>query len=676
MTENERTEQRALKVRMVERLSALKGRRGKVLSEVWKTDERLKQYVKEVARWPEKHNVWEICAVVRFLEMVTKYHWHVRRAQLVIRMLETLRYQTDDGLRRITLRPVQVFMVAVPFGLVKQVKVESYDDKTGRVVASMRWRRVIRSVVWMVPRKFGKTTLIAGLGVTEFLFGPSDAEVDVVSTTGRQAKICYNMIKTAMMDLVRNDVMLQDVKLRFNRESMFYENPLDGAQRVNVFGDNPDALNGLKPSMAIEDESASMADTASKSGNESRNTLESGQGPRLEPLSFQITTASKYVNGPFARSLIGIKDVLSGKSENDQLFAMLFCPDVDDEDGDPATWRKCHPMLGETVQADYYEREWQRCKDDATYLNEFRTKLLNVFDVGMQQAWISGQTVGRLMVKWNPLDMPFGSGVKAMVAVDLAKKWDFTAVSVAIYREDIRQIWVHTKCFLPDGSRVWVIPKNAANDGGYEDTSAANYGGYGDTVGDVEVFDNEGGPSVWKEDDEHVWMQERPMDGKIYSGHPNAGLYAHWIESGEIVLTHGTVVDYDVVAEYIWDVAQHLEVVKIGYDDYKWNEFANYLARRGGSDPLVAFGQTYGDFTSPTIFFERGVERGDILLAESEVVRWAFDNAILDVDSRGNVKPMKVGDFRRIDPVITSVMACGLWSDLGHTRHTRNNFEE
>lgn len=662
MTENERTEQRALKVRMVERLQGMKFGRTKALREVWRTDDRLKQYVKEVAKNPESHNVWEICAVVRFLEMVPKYHWHIRRAQLVIRMLETLRYSTDNGLRRITLRPVQVFMVAVPFGLVQRVKVEVSDERTGRVTNELRWRRVVRSVVWMVPRKFGKTTLIAGLGVTEFLFGPSDAEVDVVSTTGRQAKICYNMIKTAMMDLVRNDVLLQDLKLRFNRESMFYENPLDGAQRVNVFGDNPDALNGLKPSMAIEDESASMADTAGKSGNESRNTLESGQGPRLEPLSFQITTASKYVNGPFARSLVGIKDVLSGKAENDQLFAMLFCPDVDDEDGDPATWRKCHPMLGETVQADYYEREWMRCKDDATYLNEFRTKLLNVFDVGMQQSWISGQTIGRLMVKWDPMAMS-GKTVQAMVAVDLAQKWDFTAVSVAIYREDIRQIWVHTKCFLPDGSRVWVIPKNPAGETEY--------------TNDAETMSEDVcGASVWKTDDEHIWMQERPMDGKIYSGHPNAGLYAHWIESGEITLTHGTVVDYDVVAEYIWEISQRLEVIKIGYDDYKWGEFANYLARRGGSDALVAFGQTYGDFTSPTIFFERGVERGDILMAESEVVKWAFDNAILDVDSRSNVKPMKVGDFRRIDPVITSVMACGLWSDLGHTRHTRNNFED
>ena len=355
MTEEEKRELRALKVAKVEDLRGWVKKRTRKIKAVWATDERLKTYVMEVARCPERHNVWEICAVVRFFELLEKYEWHEKRAKLQINMQERLRHRTDDGLREIRLQPVQAFMVAVPFGIVRKVDVRGKHGERRRAV-----RRVIRSVVWMVPRKFGKTTIISGFGVTEFFFGPYDAEVDVVSTTGRQAKICYNMIKLSMMDLVSREPSLQGVRLMYNRESLFYENPLDGAAQVNVFGDNPDALNGLKPSLAIEDESASMEDTPSKAGNESRNTLESGQGPREEPLSFQITTASKYVNGPFAQSLIGIKDVLAGRSQNDAMFAMLFCPDVDDREDDPATWHKCHPMLGETVQADYYEMNAKR----------------------------------------------------------------------------------------------------------------------------------------------------------------------------------------------------------------------------------------------------------------------------------------------------------------------------
>lgn len=654
MTEAERDEERALRKMMVERIAMLIRTRSKKIRRVWATDERIKKYMQHVGKHPDEHNVWEIAAVVRFYEMLDRYEWHEKRARLVIHILETLRYKTGTALRRIALEPVQVFMVAVPFGLVKWVVRERTNDHH-QVVREKVLQRVTRQVVWMVPRKFGKTTLIAGLAVVEFFFGPYDAEVDVVSTTSKQAKICFNMIKTAMKDLVANTPELERVRLKFNREQLTYEDELDGAASVNVFADNPDALNGLKPSMAIEDESASFADTPSKSGSESRNTLESGQGTHEEPLTFQITTASKHVHGPFASSLDGYKKILAGLLMNDDVQVMLFCPDIDDKEDDPAVWHKVHPMLGRTVQSDFYEREWAKAKVDRLYLNEFRTKQLNIFDAEVSRAWIKPQTVARNMVEWDPLKMPVGSGVRAMIAVDLAQKWDFTAVTTAIYREDLRQIWTHTKYFLPDGISVWAQTEE----------DAAMYG-----------RDEDGGPTVWKTVGDTVWLEDEPFDGKIHSGHPNAGIYQRWIDSGEMELTHGVIVDYDVVAQYIYEVSRRLAVEKIGYDDYKWREFANYLARLGGSDPLTPFGQTYGDFTAPTVFFEKGVETGNIVLAKNEVTIFCFENAVLDTDARENVKPVKAGDYRRIDGAITNVMACGLWSDLGHTRHNRRDFEQ
>ena len=173
MTEEEKRELRALKVAKVEDLRGWVKKRTRKIKAVWATDERLKTYVMEVARCPERHNVWEICAVVRFFELLERYEWHEKRAKLQINMQERLRHRTDDGLREIRLQPVQAFMVAVPFGIVRKVDVRGKHGERRKAV-----RRVIRSVVWMVPRKFGKTTLIAGFGVTEFFFGPYDAEVE------------------------------------------------------------------------------------------------------------------------------------------------------------------------------------------------------------------------------------------------------------------------------------------------------------------------------------------------------------------------------------------------------------------------------------------------------------------------------------------------------------------
>ena len=54
------------------------------------------------------------------------------------------------------------------------------------------------------------------------------------------------------------------------------------------------------------------------------------------------------------------KAILRGEIENDSIFAHIFEPDVDDEEGDPATWRKVQPHMGITVYEDFYIDAYQK----------------------------------------------------------------------------------------------------------------------------------------------------------------------------------------------------------------------------------------------------------------------------------------------------------------------------
>ena len=106
---------------------------------------------------------------------------------------------------------------------------------------------------------------------------------------------------------------------------------------------NPDKLDGLNASMVIVDE-YSQADSAAL-----KNVLTSSMGARLNPLTVVITTASDKETAPFVEMLKMYKSILRGEIENDSIFAHIFEPDVDDEEGDPATWRKVQPHMGITV---------------------------------------------------------------------------------------------------------------------------------------------------------------------------------------------------------------------------------------------------------------------------------------------------------------------------------------
>ena len=179
------------------------------------------------------------------------------------------------------------------------------------------------------------------------------------------------------------------------------------------------------------DEYAQARNTAGKNGADLKNVLTSSMGPRREPLTMIITTASDVIDGPFAHELEGVKKVLRGEAEADTMFASLFMPDVDDEENDPHTWAKVQPHLGITVQPDFYEKEYETAQLSAENMLAFRTKLLNVFAVNDETAWLPEKVCQSLMGDFD-IDHVQGKPSCA-VAFDLSVHDDFSAVAYTIY---------------------------------------------------------------------------------------------------------------------------------------------------------------------------------------------------------------------------------------------------
>lgn len=417
MMDDDKDRLRALKAAVSARLSAEDIGR----YQLGKVDVRLVKYCTDVARSPERHNLFEQLAVERFLRMCRRYGvnaWEVKR---FFALYESLYFPGKRGMQRYKLTPVQAFQFASIYGF--------WHDG----------RRVVREAVLFVPRKFSKTTSTAALAVDDLLFGDANAETYTGANSADQAKKCFDVIRGCVRRLdpqgKRYTVNEQMVKSRRQDRSAF-------AQCLTA---NARTKDGLNASTVIMDEFSQARD------NELLTVLTTSMGVRDNPLTVIITTASDVFDGPFYSMLQGYKAVLLGDFEDDSLFAHLFMPDVDDAEDSEETWLKVHPHIGVTVSMDFYRQEYRNAlRNGSEAMLAFRTKLLNVYAENQQRAWISATLAQSIM---RPFSFESVRGrPDAMVAIDLSESGDFSAVSTGIYDYERKGFFFHTAYFFPEGA--------------------------------------------------------------------------------------------------------------------------------------------------------------------------------------------------------------------------------
>lgn len=428
MTEEEKAKWREYKADIVSQLQENRNRYAEDYRyALTDTDKRIGDYVFGVIDNPRVHNLYEILGVQRFFMMLDKYDWKPKRVKRFFRFYEALRFSGIHGRTRYKLTPVQSFQFANIYGF-----------------ARSDGRRLIRAAYLFVPRKFSKTTSSAALAVYDMLFGDNNAQAYVGANSYDQAKICFDEIRKIMLD-----VDPRGKHFRVNREKItFKDRGRDSL--IQCLTANANTKDGLFASLVIMDEYAQARNTAGKNGADLKNVLTTSMGPRREPLTIVITTASDVVDGPFAHELEGVLKVLRGEVESDTMFASIFMPDVDDSESDPNTWAKVQPHLGITVQPDYYANEWNTAQLSAENMLAFRTKLLNIFTINDEKTWFTHEKAKELLGGFD-IDRVQGHPDCA-VAFDLSVHDDFSAVTYTIYSSEHKRFYAHTDYYFPEGA--------------------------------------------------------------------------------------------------------------------------------------------------------------------------------------------------------------------------------
>ena len=539
------------------------------------TDERLPLYLKECIGNPDRHNIYELLAVKRFFDFLNKFDFRTGKVREFITLFEYLKFSGTSGSTKIKATPVQVFQ----FANIKGFYYKGTD------------KRVINDALLFVPRKFGKTTEVSAFMVDDLLFGDTNSQAFAGANSYEQAQILFGELKNV---LKRLDRKLKRFKI--NREKITHLG-VNRTSFARCLASDASKLDGLNASLGIYDELSQATSFALK------NVIDSSMGARENPLSMAITTASDKRDSPFVDLLNYYKQILRGEVENDNIFAHIFEPDVDDEEGDVNTWYKVQPHLGITVYEEFYHRKWLIAQSNGDEMKEFRNKLLNVFTKNEIREWISPDKIEELYYKHPNL-----VGMRCVATVDLSVCDDFSAVTYLFH--------------IPDRYRAGVYcPFHS--------------------------------------------LTEYFIPEEVVSKHPNRELYKKWIADGHLRTIKGTVINYEWLANDILE--HPYVIKGLGYDPYKSKDFLKIFVASGKEDYLYPIKQTYGEVTSYVESMEITVHNNQITFDPNPITSYCFGNAVIDEDRLENRKPIKENPNDKIDGAITNVMGFWMMNNIKTT---------
>jgi phage terminase large subunit-like protein len=380
------------------------------------------QYAQDVT----KGNV-DVCnniklACQRFLNFMEDKHWEYEffpeYVDHVLDFVATLQHtKGPDAGKPIVLEPFQVMLICAIYGF------RHKKDHT---------KRMTTDVIVFIPRKAGKSTLTAVLGLYELLFNEAGAEVFTLATNREQATIVFDAARSMV------ESMPEEMKAWY-RVSKYEIGKANDSQTIfkALSRDNKKSGDGKNASCAIIDEAAQIVD---------RNSIEvifSGMVARKNPLRIYITTASFTKDTKFFEDLTAFEAMLNGDApDNPHWFGLLYGLDPQDNWRDEETWAKANPMHGISVYQEAIKERCEQAKLKPAALNEFLCKTLNVY-VSANTAWIDRQY-------WDDsLGEDQGDPEEVFIGFDLAATRDLNAVCT-LKRYSNENYFAEFKFFLPE----------------------------------------------------------------------------------------------------------------------------------------------------------------------------------------------------------------------------------
>jgi len=362
------------------------------------------QYEEDVLSGKKITGKWIKLAVDRARKMRDKYYFNVKEVEKLFGFFYYINISVHSEIVRFEPVDWMAWVTMNIFGLYRSKQ----SDK-----------RVFRYATIWVARKSAKTTLAAILALYAFMKGDRDAEAYVLANTKHQASQALKYAKS----IVKNSPALSK-RAHIRQYHIQYEG--NGTCIFTALPNEPDRLDGLKPSVSVIDEKHAMAT------NDLFNIMKTGMLASSNPLLITISTAGFDRDVPFYNELEIGKRVLLGEEEDDSTFYALYTLDEDDDIEDTDVWIKSNPSLGITIDKDDMLLDWEKAKLSVTDKLNFIVKNLNVYS-DRETSWIPDDTYKKC---FKDVDIESLKGKNAYLGLDLSASRDLASLVVVVEGDD------------------------------------------------------------------------------------------------------------------------------------------------------------------------------------------------------------------------------------------------
>lgn len=361
------------------------------------------QYAKDVKAGKIPACRWVKLACERHLKLLktrakTGYTWDLKAAKKAISFFPFLRHLDGEWAGcAFRLEPFQQFIIGYIFG---------WKREDGL--------RLVRKAYIEIPRKNGKTTISAGIGLY-LLIGDKEqgARVYCAATKREQAKEVHDPASEMVKRSPALSKRLKTYKNNINDPATF--------SKFEPLGADKDTMDGLKLSGAIIDE---------LHAHKTRgvwDVLVTATGSRRQPLIVAITTAGLGGKPTICREQHDYGErVLQGIVEDDSYFFYIATIDEGDKWTDEKVWIKANPGLGTIKKWDAIREDFKQAKENPAFQNTFRRYHLN--------EWTQQETRWMDLRRWDAtagIVLPEKlKGRLCYGGLDLANKIDIAALTL------------------------------------------------------------------------------------------------------------------------------------------------------------------------------------------------------------------------------------------------------
>ncbi len=280
-------------------------------------------------------------------------------------------------------------------------------------------RRFNKALISMA-RKNGKSALISGIAIFEFLAGKypiQNRQIYCTAQSREQASIVFNMVVQrldgllAKSEAIRNDV--RKVRNEINQKSSY--------SVLKPLSKDTGNINGLAPTLSILDE------YGASNTNEMMEVLESGAMLQPNMLTLIISTAYFDLNSPmYAQEYKHGEKILNKEVDQDNYFVLVYEQDDEKEIYNEDLWIKSNPLLEVDSIKETLMRNLKERFNEMVAKNDLLGLIVKNFNI-----WKQGSENSFLPIKeWQACEAESINtyGRDVFLGLDLSRTGDLTAL--------------------------------------------------------------------------------------------------------------------------------------------------------------------------------------------------------------------------------------------------------